>query len=143
MTEKAERTESGGNGIVDNLSAVSVFSVLLRLPPYAIQRSLELGTGSGRQAKSPKAGLILEEQGEAVAEIGPANYPSGGARARLDALIGRAQGNEHLAPIGAPAGGALVGEAGVGGTDPAEVLIQRLVLGCRRVGISLGVELLP
>src|SRR6185295_19686494 len=87
---------------------------------------------------------VLKENSEPVGEIAPAHDAIGGcAGSVLYRLIGRAQGNEDLPPVGTPTGHALVGEALVGGCDATEILVQRLVLRRRVVGIGRRIELTP
>src|SRR3954447_8245386 len=113
------------------------------LPSDPDQGPLVLRPRARREAKPTEAGLVQEVEIQPVVLVAPAHDPVAGARRVLDRLVGWTEGDEDFAAIGAPARNALVLEALVGSGDPAEVLIERLVLRRRRVGIGGGVELAP
>src|SRR6476659_7699639 len=109
----------------------------LVLSSHPVHRPLELGAGARRQAETSKTSLILKKERQAIGEISPTHNSARGTRRGLDGLVRSPQGDKHLTTVGAPAGNAFVGKPRVGCGDPPEVLVERLVLGGRRVVIKI------
>src|SRR5262245_46001566 len=96
------------------------------LPTDPDQGPLVLRPRARGEVEAAEAGLVQEIEVEPVVRVAPPHNPVAGAGSILDRLVGRAEGDEHFAPIGAPAGNTLVLEPLVGASNPAEILVERL-----------------
>src|SRR4030095_9243520 len=104
---------------------------------------LVVRTGAGGEAEATEGRFIDEEQREPIPIVHPANDPRRRAGRLLRDLIRRAEDHENLAPISTPARHTLVLYLSIRGRQPAEVLVELLVLGGLRIGIAGLAELPP
>src|SRR5690606_29677340 len=122
-------------------AAASPTEALLVEPPEPGDGALEVGARGRREPVAAETGLVVEEERQPGIDVVPAEQPASHlARIGLEGLVRLAQGDEHLAAVGAPAGTALSAEARVGNREPAEIGIERLVLRRARVRVGLGPE---
>src|SRR6266702_4023047 len=101
--------------------------------PAALLRyhALVLGPRERRHPETAESRIVLEKERQPEPVVGPADAAharAGHVRREVEHVVGLAQRDEHLPPVGQPAGISRLPEALVRDLHPAEVPIQRLIL---------------
>src|SRR6266566_52256 len=116
--------------------------------PAALLRyhALVLGPRERRQPETAESRIVLEKERQPEPVVGPADAAharAGHVRREVEHVVGLAQRDEHLPPVGQPARISRLPEALVGHLDAAEIRLQRFILRGDLDGIGCLVELAP